>query len=1009
MDNYQTFPLTFSHYFFPVLGVYGNPTTNLQTSYGRQVAKTLLNHFAQAPPSLNNLSKLWFPQEQYWNISEMGNEIPFFYSSNIDNTNSNELILDETWIIKFQAEPATIISFHELSAGSDSIVSAIQNINQTSRVSHTAVIVVDQKTYENADAMIVEILKRSGIDSKHLAVSRPGNKAYIDEFLQNLEADLWDDAISHYKSKITKRNSKITFQQSLLQNEDINSGNEVNARSSKNVNSDNSWFYYGRGKLIRHYIKQSYYAECCNESELKKWCIKEAYRQTQTYIKEVAYRHKKIQSSDSDEYIFHNKNWCEAINIMNILCVRMEREAIKERQDSPRVQHLENMIRVLDVSTMNVPYYWWYILCQSLESLLPLSSVALKSVTGVTPATTLETIDHRLLEIAPVHPKHIGAIHYSIAVMLIECAQEMQKAQKTEFNAFYGAELRTTTNSSIWNRALLHLTESESYYANKLWSLRLDSMIGRCLINIGSVDSGIKKLKLAVNAYREKRWFGLMKEVLEIIIPKSFKESKVLSLLEYSSLTKSKYCTEEYMKILDSEDIFLEIDMSKFSHILECNIEFLNSDIPDSKNSVLQATFCSKLGQNIKLSEILFEFEPELPSKLLIENIDLGEQLKLEQVITVPPKHSEIRITKIVAKCKGEKGEINFFWEFSKKDRRAVWLYCLQKTPVDFEFSNKTLLGQAFEGEKFPVELVVHNNSLETIKSAIVVLKLYDKNTNTLLKTKNHDVGTLSPKEHLELIIDLELPFDMPKTGLMLYGVLTSVSENNKSFIFEDNTTISVSNPLVVMCKQEYNSIKVEVYNSSNDTLEIEISDTGKFVLGPSISYIYFTNNDTKTLMVSCKRIHVGNLEFYGFKRNYELLVDPLPSTLSVDLVCNPATTVGKPTQLVYKVSNFTKYSARLIAEMFPVENAVFSGNKRLSFRLLPGQVKELVYTVVFLTCKTLLPRFQVSIASKIPPTLPKQKTDITNPNVIFVSHEQNKLENGIVRNDRKTILVLPG
>ncbi|OLY79110.1 hypothetical protein AYI68_g6829 [Smittium mucronatum] len=633
MEDKPTFSDVFSYYTYPVLGVLGDPLNNLKTPYSLAVAKTLINFF-KIPENYSETEKTWNPRRQYWNVVNVDYDIEGYFSSLIDCTKERELILDETWFNKLQRAPAVLLSIHELSSDDSLIVNTIKSVEKKTNVPLTAVIILDQNQYEadSTDSRISEILKKTGLDSKHLAISIPGTKTYIKEFLGGLEGDLWVDSMLYYGSKISRRQEKISSQLSLIEGGTLSLQSKVPLTIEKpNIEK---WHSSGRAKLIRHYIKQSYFTECCNESELKKICIKEAYRQIQLFLKDLSRNiHQRIllenvPVSQLESILLKDKHWCEAICIMNSLCVRMEREAIKEWQDSPRVQHLQNLLQVLQNSKTRSSFYSWYLLSQSMESLIPIHKLAYETGKGVPLASFTENINSRLLEISPVNPSHIGSLHYSIAISLYECAYQLEKIGIKSFIITRGIEPVDVTIESIWKKALSHSIESEGYYKSKLWCLRIDTMIADLLIKSGNTDLGLKKLRSVIEFYREQKWGKLLDRSLSILKEHDAKKKKFLCLLEISTIRKTKESVAEWISFLDTEDIGtdLRVDMNSILPVIICKCSFVKEAIINPKKSKFLVALHNLIPFPIKFKEISVELEPKSCGGVVLSDVELNDK-----------------------------------------------------------------------------------------------------------------------------------------------------------------------------------------------------------------------------------------------------------------------------------------------------------------------------------------------------------------------------------------------
>ncbi|OMH80829.1 hypothetical protein AX774_g5727 [Zancudomyces culisetae] len=365
-----SFQTEFGHYVYPVLGIYSDTIAEMKSEYGRRVARTLVDHFTtfktddtfDKAPKTKELEQLWYPVRRNWKVVDLKDVI----QKKKDLTKEKGMILHSSWIEKFQNLPSVTISFYELD-DEQAIVEKIKKIIENSNVLHTVVVILDQKQYETygTDARLSHICKESGIDMHHLAVSRPGNREYIEEFLNGLELGLRTDAILYYSGRIAEKQQKLADLINLDARNDIQPRFQNDRERDKSADREKDSNAVTTGKLVRQYLKLSYFAECSEDNETKKhyerYQSKEAESNTDVGVSgdtdtptenDVLDKavYKEWEKSAKTLEFTKNKDWIEGINVMNTLCLRMEREAIKEKQESPRSQHLENFRQLLELS-----------------------------------------------------------------------------------------------------------------------------------------------------------------------------------------------------------------------------------------------------------------------------------------------------------------------------------------------------------------------------------------------------------------------------------------------------------------------------------------------------------------------------------------------------------------------------------------------------------------------------------------------------------------------------------
>ncbi|OMJ29556.1 hypothetical protein AYI69_g938 [Smittium culicis] len=1027
MENDLSFSEVFSHHTYPVLGVLGDPLNTLKTPYAISVAKTLISYF-KTPENCNASEKTWNPRTQYWNVVNVDYDIEGYFSSLIDCTKERELILDATWINKFQKTPAVLISIFELSNDDSPLITAIKNIGQNTSLSHTAVIIVDQIQYESSstDSRIAEILKHSGLDSKHLAISRPGNKAYIKEFLGGLEGDLWVDSMFFYGSKISKRQHKIGLQLPLIESEkgDINITQPNPENKSK---GSDKWYYYGRGKLIRHYIKQSYFSECCNESELKKMCIKESYRQIQLYLNELSrsvqqdFNSGEFIDSKVEAYIRKNIHWCEAMCIMNSLCVRMEREAIREWQESPRVQHLQNLLQVLQNSKIVSSFYSWYLISQSLESLLPIHSLAFDAGKGVPSASYSENIDYRLLEIAPVQPQNIGFLHYSIATILYECSKALEKENINEFTIASGNQEIKISISSIWKKALNHLIESENYYASKLWSLRINSTIADLLIKLGNTELGIKKLRSVIEFYREQRWGLLLENSLEILKNYGTMENKFMCLLELSSSKKTSSSAIEWMDFLESGKIEndLSIDMSTILPVIICKPIFFKNPKNSLKKLKFRITLLNQLPHPIKFDELNVEFEPKSCCTICLNSVEIkNKRYVIEGDASIPDGTASIHIVRVSGLIKKNGVNVEFFWNFPQNRSKATFKYAISDNSVDFDFIEIEKLLPAISGEIIPFSIKVINKGTEKTTKSKVLFSLENKNNGKEIETRTVDIVGLNINESTIVTEEFKLPESVGVSTLYLKAKVESEFEYFGKTQLEKGIEVPTVYPLSVAINEIKDKIQVESTNITNSLLNLWIPGIFESEIPPTKSYVFLVPNKPDTLKFNIRRItdyedeKLKEIKNKSFEQDYSLVYQNLEENskklVVVDSECEPYATFGKPFLLKYIIENLSDSLTSLLINVYPTEGLVFSGHRKLTLSLLPYEKTELLYTLVFLGYRNALPRVDIQIVSNSKDTTPAGDKIIGLGQLEVAVKRHYPAIDGIIRRDRSSICVIP-
>ncbi|PVU95940.1 hypothetical protein BB561_001513 [Smittium simulii] len=1022
MEDSWNLPLYFSHHVYPTIGFPADQFEYFKTDPAKQTAQAIIQYF-QTPSVIDKIEqqqKLWNPIKPYWNLTSY--TFKSLHSSSKPEKIESDLILDKAWLDKLSITPATIIAFYELEDSIEQIVSQIKELEELTSLICIHIIIptisLEPSKYQSYSNRII---KESSLDYSKLIIYPTRDHENLSSFIPLLEKSISNASINYYSKKISKRQHKITLQKTLLNNDSHilleNEPHEVVEKKIEQVSSKSMWYFYGRGKLIRHYIKQSYYAECSGETELKKWCIKEAYQQIQIYSKEVVdflISQSDITIDSFDSYfkkiLYENLHWNESLHIMNNLCTRMEREAIKELQESPRVQHLQNLLQILDIPKYVGNYYKYFILAQSLELLLPIYDLAFNVGSELTKSPVPKAFDQKLIECLPIEIPHIGILKYYIANIFIQCIKAMDQEGLKSLTSIIDSVPVTISATDISKRTVHHLVESKNSFTNKMWLVNIDTLIAKCFYMTGDYELGLKKMISASNIYRDQRWKKMLYETLKVMMRHCPNENKLLCLLEMSTIERSINSVKAWMDFLDLEQLDVVVDSTSTTPIINCQVKFAVAGLVNENSAAFNICLTSSLPVPITIASINVKLDPPSSGDLTMNDILVGPKpVHLVGIANMPPNTLSVNISQAKTTIRGKKGSITYIWNIPSENPKTIWRYCSLDKTLDFEFSNIQKFEPAFSNEVFSLELKIINNSLVNVDRVQFELSFLDEFLHDNLYTSKIEVGTILPKSSKIITHKLTIPSVFSVHKYMFEGILLGEIIGLQPLLVRKASPISVINPLKVLCKSNKSATEAEITNASIFPLKVTLPNLNSFILEKNKNCIYSMQGKPDSLAIICNRLTPNRQVILDdFSISYNLLYDKPPNIVTVDLICDPVFIQGKPSQLKYLIKNPTNNSVKLLLKMSSTEGIVFSGHKSLTFRLLPKKTYTLIYTVVFLSCQNLLPKFTLSIISDFLPNLDLYNYPAPGPDTIRVPSEPHTILNNIIRNDKISVIVIP-
>ncbi|PVV04936.1 hypothetical protein BB560_000547 [Smittium megazygosporum] len=1023
MEPFSNISHEFSKQVYPVLGVYGSPNDKNYNSYLKVTSNSVLSYLKTVPEDghgnlrpiiLNNYNL-------HWKIIHLSPDDPLRKIPGEKNKLTS--ILEKKWLDKIQSTPSVSLAFYELQDNVSLIAQKIAFFDSKSPVLCIHVISSNQKLDESLlDTIIHKISSESKIDSKRIFLYSNFPQQVSRSLLEKIEATLFDCSMQYYENKISKKQAKINNLKTLVANILKPPESESPLQTDKRLSSleENNTLNI-RANLLAQYLKQSYYSECCHEFELKKWCIKEAYKQIQIYLKEVLDNSNTLFASippvipniSPSQFLYKNPLWNEGLHIMNTLCVRMEREAIIESQESPRAQHLQNLLQILDLLKPSHGFFKTFVLSLSLELLLPLHQLVFRYKSRMPIAIIPKAFDDLLISVLPVSLEHIGFLHYYIVSLLYSCVKELNKAGLKAFNITINGNEVEVTSLHIWNRILFHLTEGRNSFTDKLWLLKLDTLMAESLFKLGSADHATKKILSVSNGYRDLKWNKLLAKSLEIMEAYCHDSIKLPCLLELSALLKTKESALRWTEWINTRDDIISLDSTSCVPILNCSANFETPTHTTTKENLFSIYFTNTLPVPLTLSSVLVELSPPSAGSLEVKNVEINNsKIRLTGLARMPQGCMSVSIAKITALIKGKKGSVTYSWAISSSQTRATWKYCSLGNVLDFNFINLYKYDPAFFGESCNIGINISNNSLLTAKNIYIEFTLTNKLSSEVKSSITLEYRDLNPELTFSRSFDLKIPDEHQVSDFLLTGVLKGELPGFDPIQVTKSQEIFARNPLSINCEQSHQNLFVNIQNTASSKLMLGGINESKAVLDPWMKYVFTVYDKPETLALTLQRFDKEKNIFENeFENRYKMEYQPVPKNISVELECQTLFIIGKPSQLTYSVTNPFSYSVKLLANVVPVSGVVFSGNKRITFRLLPNQSKKLIYTVVFLSCTKKLPQFELSTLSDVPPPLPTTP-NISNfdvQNTIFVGLSNANVVGNIIRNDNIKISVIPG
>ncbi|KAJ1804196.1 hypothetical protein LPJ77_004886, partial [Coemansia sp. RSA 2523] len=327
----QELTTPYTQQFYPVLGVLNGPHTNGEnlTSYGRQVARSILKYFCGGDTSerteSEHVSSGWDPvgaaRGPRWQTASFSrvDDIPRRKSRSQTDSLSNDLsprgtgelhgdgLLTPKWVERQQRRPATVISFHTLQDKPDSQLSEELARNRVCLasfgVSYTCVVIVNRSASEDGtDQRLSSIMQRGGLDQAQFAVCRPGSGPQFQAFLSELERGLFTRAAAFYADAFMHTQSKLAMLPQLplperpedpaSVYESMQGDSTSQALSSRLLGNDVvqrfSRYLPVRGWLVRYHFKLGVCAECAGDRDTAQRCMWLAYVHAAAYIGEIA-------------------------------------------------------------------------------------------------------------------------------------------------------------------------------------------------------------------------------------------------------------------------------------------------------------------------------------------------------------------------------------------------------------------------------------------------------------------------------------------------------------------------------------------------------------------------------------------------------------------------------------------------------------------------------------------------------------------------------------------------
>ncbi|KAJ2168138.1 hypothetical protein GGH15_001618 [Coemansia sp. RSA 562] len=327
----QELTTPYTQQFYPVLGVLNGPHTNGEnlTSYGRQVARSILKYFCGGDTSerteSEHVSSGWDPvgaaRGPRWQTASFSrvDDIPRRKSRSQTDSLSNDLsprgtgelhgdgLMTPKWVERQQRRPATVISFHTLQDKPDSQLSEELARNRVCLasfgVSYTCVVIVNRSASEDGtDQRLSSIMQRGGLDQAQFAVCRPGSGPQFQAFLSELERGLFTRAAAFYADAFMHTQSKLAMLPQLplperpedpaSVYESMQGDSTSQALSSRLLGNDVvqrfSRYLPVRGWLVRYHFKLGVCAECAGDRDTAQRCMWLAYVHAAAYIGEIA-------------------------------------------------------------------------------------------------------------------------------------------------------------------------------------------------------------------------------------------------------------------------------------------------------------------------------------------------------------------------------------------------------------------------------------------------------------------------------------------------------------------------------------------------------------------------------------------------------------------------------------------------------------------------------------------------------------------------------------------------
>ncbi|KAJ2121659.1 hypothetical protein IW147_004040 [Coemansia sp. RSA 720] len=334
----QELTTPYTQQFYPVLGVLNGPWTNAEnmTSYGRQVARSILKYFRGGDSSEHtenvgdrarseHIASGWDPvgaaRGPRWQTASFDrvDDIPRRKSRTqgivcdlSPRSSTSELqgdgLMTPKWVERQQRRPATVVSLHTLQDGTDTRLSEEMARNRVCLaafgVSYTAVVIVNRGASEDGtEARLSAIMQRGGLEQAQFAVCRPGSGPQFQAFLNELERGLFARAAAFYANAFVHTQAKLALLPQLPLPDrpedpasvyEIMQGDSAAQALSARLLGDTSVvqrfsrYLPVRGWLVRYHFKLGVAAECAGDRDTAQRCMWLAYVHAAAFVGEIA-------------------------------------------------------------------------------------------------------------------------------------------------------------------------------------------------------------------------------------------------------------------------------------------------------------------------------------------------------------------------------------------------------------------------------------------------------------------------------------------------------------------------------------------------------------------------------------------------------------------------------------------------------------------------------------------------------------------------------------------------